>query len=1575
MTSSPIVASGLSPSCPTCARKMGLGPNAWICMECRTFRPFDDAVPDPDLLGVSPSQLPFLLSIPVDEFLGASGKPLLQLWYSFEILEMLLKLGVIVGVFEIGSVGGLSPEFLRKFGFKIQAPTIGAWNDLAKRTEERLEHLAKGAFQGEEKFLVPELRGFLAWLTGFLETVVSIGGWEGSLLALRNHLAHGGGGIGAGLSATTLEKVVVPGFRELFAREEWIRDLRFVVKKDSGEWGVLHGSKAEPGPVADVQVPPRASGGFVYTPGTIGLMRAGRPDHFLPLHPLIVFEGVKKPFSGKIYSRQDCMGIDFTDPWAVSFGPYRGNEGHLQAFRRLFGLDRMIPDEWKLPGFETEIFQDASAFVGRRVELENARREIREALDSTYQPDGKRVLWLPGGAGIGKSFLVSKLAVDSEDELQKAFSGKTLVLPWRFRVGDQRCGAIQFCLFALERTGRSLCNTHEKGTQGSPTGRPNESPEKAEENLVRMLSDLGGNRILFFLDGLDELERVEPGAPSRLVSSLSLPGTVWFCSGRPDPSLEAMPRLTSCRVVSFGAPPGTASGSGVTIPTPSDGLSPMSEKDMAEILEPAFGRLADHILRTDLSPESREAAFRLFLGKVLASSGGNPLFIRHLTRDIEEGRITSLENLDRIPASLDAYLENLCHRVIGIGSLFQVLTPLVCHLAIAMEPLTQEVMSSILAQRGIVPPGPPAGKLTHRGTLAVSSLLRTAPDSNNEPGNTLYHASIREHILGSERMRNAVLSARMALRGLIFRRDAWDSPAGPYLLRWGVRHLLAEGNSPKASLFNPLRKLFSDPTFFEKNSGFGLLPSLMRNIRFVIDFFSGETRDAEMTGFLTGLSSISKILARRMSFLSRNPGSVFQEFSNGLAGETHGNSFLTGLMDGWGNIVGGREDFWFSSAREPAGEGPAYVIPVPGILAVSFDGTGKNLLGGTADGHLVSWATATLDENFRKKLFREPLSRIMAGPGTVLICESASEVAFVSADSGQEVGRHNHEKPFAIGLAGKNGDFFGMTAEREIFKSSPGTGFSKIASFPKFPSERILGSFCVVGNDLIFAAPDHSDRIVLTRCCLANRASPETCFHSAEKNRGTDPDPGEILTHRLVGGLGFGRGGAGGASISPDGKLLAGITRDAELLVFETGTGETVFSRKTGLRGLFSLCGFSGDGHFLAVVDDSGEVNIFEVPSGNLLNAFRHSPSPEPGNGPSGTQGGFFSFSPDGTRFAITGSEVRVYEVATNARNRGGSGITAVSGGPARRLLGFSSGEIQLREMPPGRASSFPDRHDGKVTGLAISRRFSKVLSTGFEGMLKVWDCPEAKEAETGRAAISTGGLGASLENSFQVHQSEVIASCFCEKRMIHASIGADWKLVVVLFDEPKPVPAGKGYEPLPVKDLLSFELPFHPTCISIDPDKSLVFCGGKNGELGVCSVERKELLNVMELGLGRVTGLQVKFPDSLLLSTGRGEVFQIPGGCDRPSPQRIFSGDSPLSGILFDPFRKLLYLSNADGELRAWSFRKNRTIGAFGGGGEAPVFSISPDYQGILGGDETGLSYFIEPCGAQGQDQEDDGR
>ncbi len=1376
-----IVAPPSSTICSECGEPMRKGPEAWLCANCLHFIHFREIKPDLDLLGIVPKDLPFIIAIPLEDFLRSGEKPVLRLWYACEIVEMLLRFVVTIGVFELRELNRLSPEVQAEFHHHIQVPMMGTWARLARAVAIPLSGIP------EPERLVPEIPDFVTRLHALLDGDIEPKRWDTSFLQLRNHLAHGGGGIGLPAAEKVLDDLVLPGLARLFANGKWLKELRLVLKSGSGVFEMLHGTSVKPSLLEGTAVPTsELEKAFRDRATTLVLVRDGRA---IPLSPLMTYEGKPSGRSGKVYSRQEGNQIDFSDLWGTSFGLYHGSEATLDEFRKLFGLDQQAPSRFQVQGFDTDLLRDAYGFVGRESELQSAREEVQRALENCSGKDSTRVLCLSGPAGIGKSFLLARLAY-SFGEFENSRRPEFLVLSFRFRAGDHRCSSRDFLLFFLER----VVDWHDPGDP--ELKKIPKDPKDHRARMGKVLKTLGPKKILLFLDGLDEILKAEPGFLDCVLLPLAMPGVVWFCSGRPERAVSEGFSRPGCASVSLEC---ATRGPSEKTADAASGLSGLEKQDIHKILEKVSGGLMTVLLKSERNPEDGNALYENFLDRVWEASGkGNPLYIRFLVKDIEEGRITSVNQVDDLPLSLEDYLENLCMRVIGLGTLYQVVTPLVCHLAIAMEPMSPEALAAVLVKRNLIPQdGDPVGWV-RKGLNAVFSIVRTARTSSNEEGFTLYHNALRDHILQSETTGNAVQTAKRAICDLVMDEEAWTSRVGHYLLRWGPSHLF------NANRWKEGERLLTDLRFVDakvrggmafelvedydrinagilcpgppvctpwRNAGkrgvycvfctswFGI-PDKGEDDRFVL-CPSCENRialnsfsiDAEWTSQPPDVSKIERLREESRERIRRDVSRDLDEFADFVRSQAHvlaRNPALTyqqarnepdklaPCRKAMASIGSRRYLRW---VNKPQVESPC-LMTLAGhaslVLACTFSPDGEKIVSGSADNTVRVWDARTGRQLHQ---FEGHSSFVLAcafSPDGRLVASGSRDatIRIWDIETGQQLHLlEGHKNDVTCCAFSPDGQLL-VTGAGEIPGSDKGVQLDDVA--------KLQGSEIGSGGERF---PGE------IKWRLNNQ--PNGCQDSTLL-------VWEVKSGRLIRSIEGHAASIFSCAFSPDGRIVLSGSRDNTLRTWDEKTGKEIH-RFQGHTRTVCACGFSPDGRRIVSGSKDKTLRIWEAETGRELRRFdeKHrwyvsscafSPDgkvvalgswrnlylldPETGRDLPGIKNHpklVFScaFSPDGKRIA-SGSEdgaIRIWDVVTDqgVPSLEGPGLWVYSSAfsPDGKLISFSGTNDLIRIWDRKKPRELLKFEKGVETPPSVSvfspdsRKIVMVTSTG----LGIWDC------------------------------------------------------------------------------------------------------------------------------------------------------------------------------------------------------------------------------------------------------------
>lgn len=824
--------------CPRCQKAMTRGRKSWICEDCEhrvLFAPIPTS-PLIELAGLD--RLPSVLALPLSEFVVEYHRVmrLHRLCDTVEIVTRYLTLLALGEVRQKAGVGPLPDDLLSALQPRVEYPTFGKWRGML---EALLKHCPRTS-----PLIVPELHDLAAVLLARLSGGVDSPP-EHCVITLRNRLVHGGG----------MTNSEADHFLQIW--ETWLRDELLPRLQVLSEMDVCHLS----GKVARRLIGPGAAEG-PERPLSAALALALRDldghvvvlrgDRWLDLWPLLDYGRAMQtsvlgtrtaPAPGPlVYVRAQTDRLLYAALGAEL--PQGERLDVVATFRQLFRLESRQPTPGELlSDFDVENQADADAFIGREDEL----RAIKDAVKAT----ASGVLWVAGKGGIGKSFLMAKVGHDLGN-------GKsTWRIGWRFKASDlARCSRVAFLRHAVTRLAGKL---------GRAEVAPAHDPNELKKQLTQLLADAGAHalpklgappKVLFVLDGLDEIANVDPAFPL-LPFQLTGEHVVWLCAGRPEKSLPAVFAPDRCTHV---FPTGV-------------GLPPMTRDDIRGLLIDRTGSLKYDLLRLDREEvaggEPAASIINVAVDAVVARAEGLPLYVRFVVEDILSGHFSFAELSTRLPPGLEAYYDDLLKRL-SIGALQALLTPLVVTIAWAREPLPEESLLRLMVRRTVLTQGDLP--LLRDGLRALEPMLRVAPVPGGAAGYEPYHPTFRDHIRedrgGLIGPQNSL--ARESLIGLIC--DWWTipnaHPALAYALRSGPSTLIEEKRWDK------LVRLLLDPdkglSFLESKAEAGLVFDL------AMDFSNVVHRMPPAAKGLRILRVLREALRRDLDFIARHPTSLFQ---------------------------------------------------------------------------------------------------------------------------------------------------------------------------------------------------------------------------------------------------------------------------------------------------------------------------------------------------------------------------------------------------------------------------------------------------------------------------------------------------------------------------------------------------------------------------------------------------------------------------------------------------------------------------------------------------------------------------
>jgi len=704
-------------------------------------------------------EIPSVLAIPLAAY-RAETDPLLGLWHMCDAAEMTLRTlaALAIADWEAASGGALPRKLRAEVGSRIEQPTVGKWRGMVLALTRKRPQASRvpALYDFVTEHLDPLLRG--------VEEPATI---ESSLLELRNRLAHGGGMSRA--LAARLRDQHAPRFDAAMAELGWLAHVAFVAPHaGDGAGGRLAGPTTELSEISaeHAGAVERASVVATAPEGVVALCEG----EALSLWPLLQY-GVPTSSEARavvsrpvlqVYARRGEVRLLMTPLGSDELAIAESGERAVAELIARFGRDDKPTETWEVAGFERELGRDASHVVGRQAELD----KLTLAADRTGG-----ALWVTGPAGIGKSYLMAKLAV----ELGESAPANRLVLPYRFKLGGARCSRDHFLRYAVERIARWA--KAELRAAGS---------RSLFRQLDQLLEGLGEERtVVFVLDGLDEVAALDPGFAEEVPLALA-ESAVWICSGRPERGLrEAFTPQRAEQVFP-------------------DGVPGMGRADIRSMLLDKIGPLSKRLLAAD--SDAGDSAVNPFVERVVSNAGGLPIYVAYVVGDVLSGRLRDFDDSALLPPSLEAYHGELL-RGLAVGNVHQVLTPLIATLAVSREALSAEVLHPLLVRRGLTTGGADGLAVVERALASAASTLRrtSVEEQGFEPcgaAYTLFHLSLRDFLITAADTRIAVATARDALadaaldhQGLI---DG-DESCAPYLFRHGVAHLIDAERADEAA--------------------------------------------------------------------------------------------------------------------------------------------------------------------------------------------------------------------------------------------------------------------------------------------------------------------------------------------------------------------------------------------------------------------------------------------------------------------------------------------------------------------------------------------------------------------------------------------------------------------------------------------------------------------------------------------------------------------------------------------------------------------------------------------------------
>jgi AAA ATPase domain len=701
------------------------------------------------------NRLPTVYAYPLKAYDDEDNK-IVKVLRLCEFVEISLRFAVIVALAELDRPPRaiMPPATLKKLHEWLPKPMLGQWARLSADLSECVR--SRGAVVGELYDFTEAVRGVLNEEVG--------NDCAPSLLALRNALAHAG--VREVIAATCLD-ALEPRVERLRERIGWAEQVHLAGVFDNKR-GVLQGPWGE-------VVEPQSSLGTWPRDCPDGALWLVHDETWLRLWPFARYIAPEGPEAGarnggtQMYWRWERHEVLYS----LLGGDALSGVGTVEESRKFLEIrDRFAPTN-ELDPVPTSMRDDVSRFVGRKTELGS----IREALDKSKHD----VLVVLGAPGTGKSTLAAKLVTDLID-LQRFGAGEgeslarlaqpTTVVPYSFKAARDGCSRHAFvshALAVLEPKRRHRFET------GSPL-----------ERLSSAVARQHVRAILFVLDGMDEIDRVDPAFVENLRTEIrriranrAEGGLLvrWLLFGRKEASLidafdeSENPTDASPRWV-FGK----------------KGLPRMSSKDIRLMIFDGIGPHQARLVRGD--KEQANEIVNDFVRKVEQHADGLPIYVRYVIGDVLAGGLDPSTSVPNLPERLEQYHARLLSSH-AVGDVAFAKPAVIATLAVAEEPLTEGMVLDLLIHRTVLLPenGLQVLRAALRGLRPVLSIeASSVKGCHGELVYALFHESLREFICaeGSRAAMNG--SVELARRSLDWVFETWPN-LGMELRRYGSRNI------------------------------------------------------------------------------------------------------------------------------------------------------------------------------------------------------------------------------------------------------------------------------------------------------------------------------------------------------------------------------------------------------------------------------------------------------------------------------------------------------------------------------------------------------------------------------------------------------------------------------------------------------------------------------------------------------------------------------------------------------------------------------------------------------------------
>ncbi len=456
---------------------------------------------------------------------------------------------------------------------------------------------------------------------------------------------------------------------------------------------------------------------------------------------------------------------------------------------------------------------------------------------------------------------------------------------------------------------------------------------------------------------------------------------------------------------------------------------------------------------------------------------------------------------------------------------------------------------------------------------------------------------------------------------------------------------------------------------------------------------------------------------------------------------------------------------------------------------------------------------------------------------------------------------------------------------------------------------------------------------------------------------------------------------------SPDGNILAAVTTDGNITLWNSQSGSTT-QILTGHQSGVNAIAFSPDNKTLATGGQDAQIKLWNVATGT------EQPSP----GEVGTAVTDLAFSPDGKTLAASGQDVRIMlwdsqsGSTTQILSGHSNGVNTLAFSPDSKILvsGGEDAQIKLWDRVTGREqASLPGESGVAVTDLIFSRDGQSLASVGESGQVVLWDISsKLPQILTGhkdwvdkvvfgsnqKTLVSVGKTGQVIvwdlmtgleQSTFQIPQLGVAASG--PQRTTPSNSATNTSTIAAT---PGPVLPNRNSQTVngiavsPKTQKKSNHAWKGVTALAISPDGSLYGGATKDGKVRLWTSNGKEFFAVSEHHGAAVTGVVFIANGKRLVSVARDTEIQIMDVANGKNIQTLTAHEHPIRTVAASPDGKFLASAGEETRIMLWDAQANKLIRILSGHTDfinAVSFSADGKHLASAGADGRILLWDIE--------------